>query len=54
MKKTSNKVRSVEKILDKKLDKIPHELKKIIIDTSASPVKKSSTKILNELRYGKN
>jgi len=45
------KERVVEK-LDKKVDRMPQELKRIIIDTSKSPEKRDSTELLNELRYG--
>lgn len=56
MKKPSedSKQKSINKDgkINKRVDKIPQELKGIMIDTSKSSEKKSSTKILNELRNG--
>lgn len=37
---------------NKNINKVSLELKKIMIDTRKSAEKKSSTKLLDELRYG--
>jgi len=51
MKKSLKRVKKTKK-LEKSIDKIPQELRRIMIETKKSPEKKSSTKLLYELRYG--
>lgn len=49
--KTMKKIKKAKKS-SKKTEKIPEILKSIMIDTRGCKEKKSSTKILEELRYG--
>lgn len=47
----SGRIEGNEKI-NKRVDKIPQELRRIMVDTNKRAEKKSSTELLKELRYG--
>jgi len=52
MKKTTTKKINVQQLKRDALKNIPPEIRRIMVDTSKSPVKKSSSEILMETRYG--